>query len=468
MPFHYHDYTTAINQPRPDFHFSRAYHPLCNDYLVQQPIMSALPRHDEMAEFQKLSNEYEPDLQGPLVGLKQSSAALSQEYAQADSVYITKTSSLAQTHSHYRVMKGDGNCGWRAVAFGYFENLFALRDQEKVSQELSRIKSFNELFDAVGQQEHLYEIFVDATEELLNSIAEQIGNNNEDGIFILNAFNDEYNSNAIITHFRLMTSAWMRLHPERYEAFLSIPLDQYCSRTIDTVRTEIDEIGLQALVDGVIQASGFAVEILYLDRSQGDQVNAHQLTSQGSTPLGTIKLLYRPGHYDLLYSSPPQSATPVNYQYSMTCDYTPWYPNSLPFDLDPVLMAVPSLPLDSATRPPVQSPYQYTYPIHPTPNMIPQQIPPPEPVTPEHTSINLPFRSPPLTDKSSELLIRMNPLVDPDMNCLPLSIPFRNSHFNQAHFLNSEFQPSQWDPSEIYKREKKSSNSSSRAGSSSE
>ncbi|OAL74848.1 hypothetical protein A7D00_0445 [Trichophyton violaceum] len=461
---------SPIHQCRPDLLLSRVYQPPCSDYLVHhQPIMANLGP-DEMAEFQKLSNEYEPDLQGPLVGIKQSSVALSQEYAQADPIYVAKTSSLAQTHSHYRIMKGDGNCGWRAVAFGYFESLFALRDQAKIAQELARIKSFNAMFDAVGQQEHLYEIFVDATEELLKSVAEQIANNNQDENFIVDAFNNEWNSNAIITHFRLMTSAWMQLNRERYEAFLPMPIEQYCSRTVDTVRTEIDEIGLQALVDGVIEASGFDVQILYLDRSQGDEVNAHQLTPQRTDSLGVIKLLYRPGHYDLLYGS-PQSPTPVNYQYSMTCDFSPWYPNSLNFDLNPVLMAVPSLPLDPANSPPhpapAPSPYEYSYPMNPPENMIPHHtIPLPEPAPPRHATINLPLRSPPPPeDKPSELLIRMNPLVDPDMSCLPLTIPFRNSHFNQAHFLNAEFQPSQWDPSEIYKREKKPS---SRSGSSSE
>jgi hypothetical protein len=37
------------------------------------------------------------------------------------------------------------------------------------------------------------------------------------------------------------------------------------------VKTEIDEVGLQALIDGVIEGSGFGVEILYLDRSEGVQ-----------------------------------------------------------------------------------------------------------------------------------------------------------------------------------------------------
>lgn len=85
----------------------------------------------------------------------------------------------------------------------------------------------------------------------------------------------------------------MRLNATRYEAFLSVPLEQYCTQTIDTVKTEIDEVGLQGLVDGVIKGSGFAVEILYLDRSEGNEVTPHLLSPDGPS-LATIRLLYRP------------------------------------------------------------------------------------------------------------------------------------------------------------------------------
>ena len=90
-----------------------------------------------------------------------------------------------------------------------------------------------------------------------------------------------------------MTSAWMRLHSNRYEAFLPVPLEQYCEKRIETVKTEIDEVGLQGLVDGVIEGSGFAVEILYLDRSEGNEVTPH-LLSPSRPSLATIRLLYRP------------------------------------------------------------------------------------------------------------------------------------------------------------------------------
>lgn len=85
----------------------------------------------------------------------------------------------------------------------------------------------------------------------------------------------------------------MKLNPHRYQAFLPLPLDQYCATQVETVRTEIDEVGLQALVDCVIEGAGFGVEILYLDRSEGEAVTPHQL-SPNRPNIATIRLLYRP------------------------------------------------------------------------------------------------------------------------------------------------------------------------------
>ncbi|OJD18016.1 hypothetical protein AJ78_01908 [Emergomyces pasteurianus Ep9510] len=420
------------------------------------PLSSNMTDPDHMAEFQKLSNHYEPDIQGPLVGPKQSSSMITSEYANADPVYVAKTTALSHTHSHYRIMKGDGNCGWRAVAFGYFETLFNLRDTTKLAQELARIKSFNKLLDSAGCQEHLYEMFVDATEDLLNQVSHEIGKGSYDDAFLFNAFNDEYNSSSIIMHFRLMTSAWMKLNPGRYVDFLGISVDEYCAKTIETVKTEIDEIGIQGLFDGVIEGSGFAIEILYLDRSEGTEVTPHLLSS--NNPIATIRLLYRPGHYDLLYQADQaihdQGITSVNFQYAMSSDYIPWYSSALPFDLNPVLMSIPSLPLDTTSLSP-HVPSSQTYAFHGHINSsIPPQMATQSPPTQSEQSPISSFPASPVStpDKSTELQIRMNPLVCEPMNTLPLpSVPSRNSPSNLAHFHHPDFQPSQWDPNEEYK-----------------
>lgn len=90
-----------------------------------------------------------------------------------------------------------------AVAFGYFENLLALNDALLVRREASRIKGLSALLDHVGQEEHLYEIFVDATEQVFAGVLNAVNRGIRDDSFLVESFNDEYNSNAVITHFRV-------------------------------------------------------------------------------------------------------------------------------------------------------------------------------------------------------------------------------------------------------------------------
>lgn len=62
--------------------------------------------------------------------------------------------------------------------------------------------------DQVGQEEHLYEIFVDATEDVFAQISAAIQNGTPDESFLVDAFNEEYSSNSVITHFRVSTPAF--------------------------------------------------------------------------------------------------------------------------------------------------------------------------------------------------------------------------------------------------------------------
>lgn len=90
-----------------------------------------------------------------------------------------------------------------AVAFGYFESLLSLQDALLIQRESNRIKSLCALLDRVGQQEHLYEIFVDATDQVFSDLLEAVNQGVRDESFLVESFNNEYNSSAIITHFRV-------------------------------------------------------------------------------------------------------------------------------------------------------------------------------------------------------------------------------------------------------------------------
>ncbi|KAF7623028.1 hypothetical protein AFLA_010340 [Aspergillus flavus NRRL3357] len=253
----------------------------------------------------------------------------------------------------------------------------------------------------------------------------------------------------------------MKLNPHRYQAFLSLPVDQYCATRIETVKTEIDEVGLQALVDGVVEPAGFAVEILYLDRSEGDAVTPHMLTPARPSVV-TIRLLYRPGHYDLLYQAETtvNMEPVVNYQYAMTSNYTPWDQGALSFDVNSSLMSIPNLmmdptfglapsPIPAAPASPFQvssPPDVYQPPIHTSPP-VPMASPPPPRMSAPPPMSSLPSRS------SDGPQIRLNPLVmKPNLShSLPVTTPFKNSPYNQAHFQNQDFEPIHWEPSESRK-----------------
>lgn len=97
-----------------------------------------------------------------------------------------------------------------------------------------------------------------------------------------------------------MTSAYMQLRAEQYEPFLEMPLGNYRAARIDPANQEIDQIGLQALTDAVIAPANFALEVLYLDRSIGESVTPHPFVADYLNK-PTIRLLYRPGHYDIIY-----------------------------------------------------------------------------------------------------------------------------------------------------------------------
>ncbi len=90
-----------------------------------------------------------------------------------------------------------------------------------------------------------------------------------------------------------MTSAFMQTQSERYEAFLEMPVAQYCLTRIDPANQEIDHIGLQALTDAVIAPAYIAVEVSYLDRSTGDEVTPHRFVLD-SESWPTIRLIYIP------------------------------------------------------------------------------------------------------------------------------------------------------------------------------
>ncbi|KAK3497621.1 peptidase C65 Otubain-domain-containing protein [Neurospora hispaniola] len=427
--------------------------------------------HSDLAAAQGYQ-EYQPELNGLPVGDKLPSTAITEEYAKADPVYVQKTRSLPAVYSHYRPMLGDGNCGWRAIGFGYFETLIKLGNKAQVDGERERLESLNEYIQHHGGFDPMVFVdFVEETDELLKRISDKLNVPEEAMDEVMHAFTDAEKSNAIIYHLRLLASSWLKENRGSHEAFITTDdsVEKFCQRVIEVPNIEIDQLGLQALVSILLKPVGFVLRIAYLDRSPGSEVNTYsfpeEAISQPASPLDpVICLLYRPDHYDILYPvdlTPPPA--PMNIQvfratipqYEITSappftaagDYDllaalPGFSSSpsplgaLGVGLGPSLGS-PLAPFTQAPTPSWMSAPFGTESLQPVATPLPIAAAAPPPPPPQQTH---PLRF-------SEYC-QMPEYVENDTWREPTfqTSTFKNSHFNVAHYNNPNFQPEEYKP----------------------
>ncbi|KAJ9636634.1 hypothetical protein H2204_005234 [Knufia peltigerae] len=254
----------------------------------------ATPDADEMEQFQRLSDQYQADLPGPLVGETRPVSDLVTEYAQADQTYVVKTTALAVTHNSYRSIKGDG------AVFAYFEILLSSGNIGLVTREKERLQGFEQTMRAVGIDYDIILDMFDYTWDLFDAIKAAIEHGDRSEKVLMEAFNDQGPSNSIVYHFKMMTSSFMQVNSDRYAPFMDMAVSGYCHSRIEPSNQEIEHIGLQALNDAVIAPAYIGLEVLYLDRSAGDEVTPHRFV-EDSQNWPSISLIYRPGHYDIIY-----------------------------------------------------------------------------------------------------------------------------------------------------------------------
>ncbi|KAL8925588.1 MAG: hypothetical protein Q9172_002158 [Xanthocarpia lactea] len=361
--------------------------------------------------------------------------------------------------------------GRQALAFGYFEALLQTADPSRLLGEVARLTSLNNLLDTVGYLRDIYEDFTDVTLQLLKDTAATLPSH-VGGAALLESFNDAAVCNAIIMHFRLVTSAWLKTHADSYVHFTeNQSIEDYCSSHIEPHAVEIEHLGLQACIDAVLKPAGIAVQVLYLDLSPGEQVNQIDWPAEPSTANGpymgmsTIRLLYRPGHYDILYKpedinihpvtavTNPQinfMSAPVYLPSSNVCyshhglDLDNFYipglisagVSSLPFSTDAFISssiyAPSTLPMTSATADPYTASYsEPSQPIVQSPIMDGPRTK--DCFRPSHYQIEDQFRQ--------VMPIRTEPCQTEAM---------KQAGESKAHFRNEEFQPQIWEPGAEY------------------
>ncbi|XP_062892339.1 ubiquitin thioesterase OTUB1b isoform X1 [Mobula hypostoma] len=245
--------------------------------------------YDEAIMAQQDRIQQEIATTNPLVSDKLDLSVLYKEYAEDDQVYQLKVKDLHNRYCCIRKTRPDGNCFYRAFGFAHLE---ALLDNSKELQKFKAIASRSKE-DLVTQGfteftiEDFHNTFMDVIElvEKQGSLAD-----------LLTAFNDQSTSDYLVVYLRLLTSGYLQRESGFFEHFIEggRTVKEFCQQEVEPMAKESDHIHIIALA----QALDTSIRVEYMDRGEGSTTNQH-IFPEGSEP--RVFLLYRPGHYDILY-----------------------------------------------------------------------------------------------------------------------------------------------------------------------
>ncbi|KAI5710655.1 hypothetical protein M8J76_008784 [Diaphorina citri] len=224
-----------------------------------------------------------------LVGDKEDIMVLEQQYI-GDEVYKGKVKDLARKYSNLRRTRPDGNCFFRSFGFALLESLYHNKSNYE-SFRLIAEKSKDKLLE-LGFQKFTLEDFHDQFMEVVNLISKP--ETNEDTL--VEVFNNKDYSDYVVVYLRLIASGQLQQDADFYQNFIegNRTVFEFCRQEVEPMFKESDHIHIIALST----ALDVGVRVRYMDRGDSTEAIAHDFPEDKPPQ---IHLLYRPGHYDILY-----------------------------------------------------------------------------------------------------------------------------------------------------------------------
>lgn len=246
----------------------------------------------------------------PLVSDGLPFASLLIEYESADLAFLDKLTLVQPLFKRYRKIRGDGNCFFRSAAFRLFEILCESAD---FASNLSVMEEkWTKLLVSAGFDKIAYEDFLESVIDQLKTfnekspIIEAAGEDSSD--WLARQWRDDpIQSNTVMVLLRMLVSAHLQTNPDEYLPFIyeetsstnlnpDTAMAEYCCRNVEAIGVESDHID----VIGLTRVLDCQIEIVYLDASPDPQNIVIQF-GDASFFEKPISLLYRPGHYDIIY-----------------------------------------------------------------------------------------------------------------------------------------------------------------------
>lgn len=247
----------------------------------------------------------------PFVGDKEPLSALAAEYQSGNAILLEKIKFLEEKYSAIRRTRGDGNCFFRSFMFSYLEHILETQDKAEVDRVMANVEECRKTLQSLGYADFTFEDFFALFLEQLENVVQ-----GEDAPIshdeLVERSRDQSVSDYVVMFFRFVTSGEIRKRSEFFEPFIlgltNATVDQFCKSSVEPMGEESDHVHIIALSD----ALGVPVRVVYLDRSSCDtgavSVNHHDFIPSALSKGGSgseinpyITLLYRPGHYDILY-----------------------------------------------------------------------------------------------------------------------------------------------------------------------
>ncbi|PPQ83043.1 hypothetical protein CVT26_012174 [Gymnopilus dilepis] len=278
-----------------------------------------------LLQLQQLLNDSVPTR--PLIDVLAPMSTLRAEYENGSASFLKQIDWLiARGFDRVRRTRGDGDCFYRSLGFAYVESLINSQDRDfAVASSLSKLESTKDTLDKAGIEKLVYEDFYEEFVSLIEGITKPDAQGlvlNSDRL--LHAFQSPETSNAIVIYLRFLTSAQIRLNREDFEAFVVHPdtkepmdVDSFCANVVQAMGKEAGEIAsstsiaMQVLIydsvednvemEALCRALQLNVDVAYLSGVRGDGVDFITFRHDTDSKAPPLTLLYRPGHYDILF-----------------------------------------------------------------------------------------------------------------------------------------------------------------------
>ncbi|XP_028795174.1 ubiquitin thioesterase otubain-like [Neltuma alba] len=250
----------------------------------------------------------------PFVGDKEPLRSLAAEYELGSPILLEKIKVLDEQYSAIRRTRGDGNCFFRSFLFSYLEHILECQDQSEVERIKVNVEECRKTLQKLGYADLTFEDFFALFLEQLECVIQGKETSISHAELVLRC-RDQSISDYVVMFFRFVTSGEIQKRSEFFEPFIlgltNSTVEQFCKSSVEPMGEESDHIHIAALSD----ALGIPIRVMYLDRSSCDtggvSVNHHDFlpvagdlthaSCKSETNDPFITLLYRPGHYDILY-----------------------------------------------------------------------------------------------------------------------------------------------------------------------